>query len=345
MIGKRIKRMTKMNEFYVLLVILIVFFVVSAISPVFFSTYSIVSVLKTAIEPLIYAVGAYLVILSGGIDLTVAGIGAFSMFTATKIVYGMNYQGSAFLPYVLAIAFGAGLGMINGLLISRLKIQPMIATLGMNSIINGVMLFFIGSREISQVPIGIQTAGKTYVFTVYNANGVAAPLSTTIFIAIAVLLLVFLLLRYTMLGANIFAIGGNVESAMRSGINVQNTQFIVYVIAGMLYGLGGMVHTITYVNSNPMDLLGQEMITIAAVIIGGARITGGHGTLTGTMLGVLLIQLINNCLNTVGIPSYWQRFVVGMVLLIGTSLTSYQALKEKKKLHVEISAAPVTTKD
>lgn len=344
MIGNRIKRMTKMNEFYVLLVILIVFIVVCAISPVFFSAYSVVSILKTAIEPMIYAAGAYLVILSGGIDLTVAGIGAFSMFTATKIVYDMNYTGSAFLPYVLAIAFGAALGVINGLLISRLRIPPMIATLGMNSIINGVMLFFIGSREISRVPIGIQTAGKTYLLTVYNAKGVAAPLSTTVFITIAVFILMFLLLRYTMLGANIFAIGGNTESAMRSGINVQRTQFIVYVIAGTLYGLGGMVHTITYVNSNPMDLLGQEMITIAAVIIGGARITGGHGTLTGTALGVLLIQLINNCLNTVGIPSYWQRFVVGMVLLIGTSLTSYQALKEKKKLHVEISGTPIINK-
>jgi simple sugar transport system permease protein len=263
------------------------------------------------------------------------------MFTATKIVFNMNYEGSALLPYVLAIALGAALGSINGLLISRLKIQPMIATLGMNSIINGVMLFFIGSREISQVPVGIQTAGKTYVMTVYNANGVAAPLSTTIYIAIAVVFLVYFLLRYTMLGANIFAIGGNVESAMRAGINVRNTQFIVYVIAGTLYGLGGMVHTVTYVNSNPMDLLGQEMITIAAVIIGGARITGGHGTLTGTVLGVLLIQLINNCLNTIGIPSYWQRFVIGLVLLIGTSLTSYQALKEKKRLHVEISASPM----
>jgi simple sugar transport system permease protein len=337
--------MTKKNEFYVLIVILAIFFIVCIINPVFFSAYSIVSVLKTAIEPLIYAIAAYLVILSGGIDLTVAGIGAFSMFTATKIVYGMNYQGSAFLPYILAIAFGAALGSINGLLISRLRIPPMIATLGMNSIINGAMLFFIGSREISKVPIGIQTAGKTYVLSAYNANGVAAPLSTTIFIAIAVVFLVFLLLRYTMLGANIFAIGGNNDSALRSGINVKNTQFIVYVIAGMLYGLGGMVHTITYVNSNPMDLLGQEMITIAAVIIGGARITGGHGTLTGCVFGVVLIQLINNCLNTVGIPSYWQRLVVGLVLLIGTSLTSYQALKESKKLHVEISAAPVTIKE
>lgn len=342
MIGKKLSRIAKTNEFFVLLVILVVFFTVSAISPVFLSAYSLVSVIKTAIEPIIYAVGAYLVILSGGIDLTVAGIGAFSMFTATKIVFSMNYEGSALLPYLLAIGFGAALGMINGLLISRLKIQPMIATLGMNSIINGVMLFFIGSREISQVPIGIQTAGKTYVMTVYNANGVAAPLSTTIYITIAVVFVVYLLLRYTMLGANIFAIGGNVESAMRAGIDVKKTQFIVYVLAGMLYGLGGMVHTITYVNSNPMDLLGQEMITIAAVIIGGARITGGHGTLTGTVLGVLLIQLIDNCLNTVGIPSFWQRLVVGLVLLVGTSLTSYQALKEKRRLHVEISPAPIS---
>jgi simple sugar transport system permease protein len=340
MIRKRIKRMTSSNEFYILLVILVIFAVVCIINPVFFSAYSIVSVIKTAIEPLIYAVGAYLVIVSAGIDVSVAGIGAFSMFSATKIVYAMNYQGSALLPYVLAICFGACLGSINGLLISRLKIPPLIATLGTNSMINGIMLFFIGSREISKVPIGIQTAGKTYVLTAYNSNNVAAPLSTTIFIAIALVFVIFLFLRYTMLGRNIFNIGGDANSALRSGINVKNTQLVVYIIAGAIYGLGGMVHTITYVNSNPMDLIGQEMITIAAVIIGGARITGGHGTLTGCVFGVLLIQLINNCLNTVGIPTYWQRFVIGLVLVIGTSLTSYQALKESKKLHVEISDAP-----
>ncbi len=341
MIQKRIKKMASSNEFYILLVILVIFGAVCIINPVFFSAYSIVSVIKTAIEPLIYAVGAYLVIVSAGIDVSVAGIGAFSMFTATKIVYSMNYEGSALLPYVLAICFGAALGSINGLLISRLKIPPLIATLGTNSMINGIMLFFIGSREISRVPIGIQTAGKTYVLTAYNSNNVAAPLSTTIFVAIALVFVVFLFLRYTMLGRNIFNIGGDANAALRSGINVKNTQFVVYVIAGAIYGLGGMVHTITYVNSNPMDLIGQEMITIAAVIIGGARISGGHGTLTGCVFGVLLIQLINNCLNTVGIPTYWQRFVIGLVLVIGTSLTSYQALKEKRKLHVEISDAPV----
>ena len=340
MIGKRIKMMTKSNEFYIFLVIIAIFAIVCIISPVFFSGYSVVSVIKTCIEPLIYAIGAYLVIVSGGIDVSIAGIAAFSMYTSTKIIYGANYEGSAFLPYVIAIVLGAALGTINGLLISRLKITPMIATLGMNSIINGTMLFFIGSREISQVPPGILTAGRTYLFTVTNSNGVAAPLSTTIFISIALVIIVFLLLRYTMLGRNIFAIGGSVESAMRSGINVKNTQLIVYIMAGAIFGLGGMVHTVTYVNSNPMDLIGQEMITIAAVIIGGARISGGHGTLTGCVLGVLLIQLINNCLNTIGIPTYWQRFVVGMVLVIGTSLTAYQALKEKKKLHVEISDIP-----
>ena len=345
MIQKRIKKMATSNEFYILLVILVIFGVVCIINPVFFSAYSIVSVIKTAIEPLIYAVGAYLVIVSAGIDVSVAGIGAFSMFTATKIVYSMNYQGSALLPYVLAICFGAALGSINGLLISRLKIPSLIATLGTNSMINGIMLFFIGSREISKVPIGIQTAGKTYVLTAYNSNNVAAPLATTIFVAIALVFVVFLFLRYTMLGRNIFNIGGDANAALRSGINVKNTQFVVYVIAGAIYGLGGMVHTITYVNSNPMDLIGQEMITIAAVIIGGARITGGHGTLTGCVFGVLLIQLINNCLNTVGIPTYWQRFVIGLVLVIGTSLTSYQALKEKKKLHVEISDAPARTNE
>ena len=343
MFSKKLKKMTKTNEFYIFLVIIAIFAIVCIISPVFFSAYSVVSVLKTCIEPLIYAVGVYLVIMCGGIDVSIAGIGAFSMYTTTKILYTVKYEGSALLFYVMAMAIGACLGVINGLLISRLKITPMIATLGMNSVINGTMLFFIGSREISQVPQGILTAGRSYLFTVYNDNGVAAPLSTTVFITIGLVIVMFLVLRYTMFGRNIFAVGGSIDSALRSGINVKNTQLLVYTIAGAIYGLGGMVHTVTYVNSNPMDLIGQEMITIAAVIIGGSRITGGHGTLTGCVLGVLLVQLINNCLNTVGIPTYWQRFVIGMVLVIGTSLTAYQALKEKKKLHVEISEKPAAT--
>ena len=337
--SKKLKKLTSTNEFYIFLVIIAIFAVVCVINPVFFSAYSVVSVLKTCIEPLIYAIGAYLVIVSGGIDVSVAGIGAFSMFTTTKILYGAGYKGSVALAYLIAICLGACLGFINGILISRIKIPPMIATLGMNSVINGVMLFFIGSREISNVPAGILKAGRSYLFTVYNARGVAAPMSTTVFISIGLLIIMFVFLRYTMLGRNIFAIGGDKNSAMRSGINVENTQLVVYMIAGAIYGLGGMVHTVIYVNSNPMDLIGQEMITIAAVIIGGARITGGHGTLRGVVLGVILIQLLNNCLNTVGIPSYWQRFAVGMVLVIGTSLTAYQALREKRRLHVELAPA------
>ncbi len=336
--GQKIRNLTKKNEFYIFLVIIALYAVVCIINPVFFSAYSFISVLKTVIEPMVYAVGAFLVIASAGIDVSVAGIGAFSMYTTTKILFDINYQGSAFLAYVMAICFGAAWGLINGVLISRIKIPPMIATLGINSVINGVMLFFIGSREVSMVPKGILTAGRTYLLTVQNANGVSAPLSTTIFITAGLVIVMFILLRYTMLGRNIFAIGGDKVSAMRSGVNVENTQLIVYVIAGAIYGLGGMLHTVTYVNSNPMDLLGQEMLTIAAVIIGGARITGGHGSLTGCFLGVFLIQLINNCLNTVGIPTYWQRFVIGLVLIIGTSLTAYQSLREKKKLHVEIAA-------
>jgi len=337
MFRKKLSKMLHANEFYIALVIIVIFALVCIINPVFFSSYSIVSVLKTCIEPLIFAIGEFIIIVSGGIDISVAGIGAFSMFTTTKILYAASYQGNAVLAYAMAILFGAALGCINGLLVSRVKVAPMIATLGMNSVINGAMLFFIGSREISNVPKGILEAGRSYLFTTYNAKGIAAPMYMTVFIAIGLLIVMYFVLHRTILGRNIYSIGGDSISAERSGINVPNTQLVAYTMAGAIYGLGGMVHTVTYVNSNPMDLLGQEMLTIAAVIIGGARITGGHGSLTGCVIGVILVQLINNCLNTVGIPSYWQRFVVGMVLVIGTSLTAYQALREKRKLHVEIS--------
>lgn len=338
---KYLRKITGKNEFFVLLTVIVLVIIVSLINPSFASTASAVNIIRAAIEPAIFAVGTYVVIVSGGIDVSSAAIGMFSMFTATKILYTSNFEGGVWLAYLLAVCFGVVWGFINGVLVSKVKIPPLIATLATSGIANGTMLFFIGAREISDVPQGIYNAGYSYLFTVENEHGFTYPLPTTFLVIVGVLIVTFILMRYTLLGRNIFAIGGDVVSASRSGINVTRTQIFAYAYAGLISGLGGMVHTIMMVNSNPVDLTGNEMLTIAAVVIGGARITGGHGSLTGTMLGVLLVTVLSNSLILVGIPSFWQRFVTGMVIIIGTSITSYQALRAKKKLHVEIETAEV----
>ena len=333
---KFIKRLGKKNEFFVLLTVILIVIIVSLINPSFASFPSAVNIVRAAIEPAIFAIGTSIVIVSGGIDVSSASIGMFSMFTATKIMFDNNYEGGVWLGFLMAMVFGLVWGFVNGILVSKIKIPSLIATLATSGIANGILLFFIGSREISNVPPGILKAGYSYLFTVENQHGFKYPLPNMIWILIAVLAVSFVIMRYTMLGRNIFAIGGDKVSAARAGINVERTQIFAFTYAGMISGIGGMVHTVMMVNSNPVDLTGNEMLTIAAVVIGGARITGGHGSLTGTMLGVLLVTILSNVLILVGIPSFWQRFVTGLVIVIGTSITSYQALRAKRQLNVEI---------
>lgn len=334
---KKIRSLTKKNEFYVFISILLLCIIITIINPVFLTLSSMFDIIRSGIELGIFAVGAYIVIVSGGIDVSCAAVGTFAMFTTTKILYEIGYTGNVLLAYAMAIGFGLIIGLINGSLIAYLKIQPLIATLATSSMITGFMLFFIGAREISNVPEGIYKAGKSVIAIAQNEYGFQSPLPTTFFVLIIVLVITFVLMRYTMLGRGIYAIGGDIGSATRAGFNVKGIQMFLYSFVGVISALAGMVHTIMMINSNPVDLIGKEMIVIASVVIGGARITGGHGSLTGTMLGVTLVTIMNNSLILIGIPSYWQRFVMGMIILIGTGITSYQAKRVRRQLNVEIS--------
>lgn len=136
---------------------------------------------------------------------------------------------------------------------------------------------------------------------------------------------VHLILRHTMLGRGIFAIGGDQNAARIAGFNVIRLQFIVYIFSGVMAGIAGMIYCILCDSANPLNLMGSEMMIIAAVVVGGTRITGGHGSVSGTILGVILIALIQNNLIMLGVPTYWQTFVVGAVIVIGTSITSLKA--------------------
>jgi simple sugar transport system permease protein len=137
--------------------------------------------------------------------------------------------------------------------------------------------------------------------------------------------LTWFILKRTMLGRSIYAIGGSVESARRIGINVRRTQFFVYVYVGALAGLAGIIHASMSRMADPFSLVGQELSVIAAVVLGGARLIGGYGTLTGALLGVALIVLVQNSLIVIGIPSTWQSVAIGLLILIGTGLPAWQA--------------------
>ena len=337
----KLLRLTKQNEFYLLFTVIALIIAISAINPAFATLSSAVDILRSGIELAIFSIGMYLVIVSGGIDISCAGIGMFSMFTTTKILFTIQFTGHVFFFYVLSACFGLAWGFVNGTVVTRLKIHPMIATLGTNGLIMGILLFFIGSREISDVPPGIRLENKNFMFTVTNEYGISSSLPYTFLIFVGIAAVTFFIVKYTILGRNIYAIGGDETSAERTGINVKRTKLFVYCYAGVIFGLGGMVHTVMMANSNPVDLTGKEMLIIAAVVIGGARFTGGHGTIFGTLMGVLIITIINNSLILIGIPSFWQRFFTGVIIVLGASITAYQALRNSRRMNVEVSSLEV----
>ena len=204
-------------------------------------------------------------------------------------------------------------------------LPTLIVTLGTLSIFRGFMLTFIGQKQITTLPPGMREFARMMLIRGENADGSFYNLHGAFLVTVLVVVLTWFLLQRTMLGRQIYAIGGSVESARRIGINVRGVQFFIYVYVGVLAGLAGVIHASMARVANPFDLVGLELSVIAAVVLGGARLAGGHGTLTGTILGVALIVLVRNSLVVLGIPATWQSVTIGLLILLGTGLPAWQA--------------------
>lgn len=321
------RRVPLTNEFYVASTIVLLSIIIGSMNRVFFTLGNLIDLLRNSIVMGIFGVGVLMVIVSGGIDVSFTAIASFSMFATTKILNYYDFQGSVLVAFIIAGGIGLALGLVNATFISLFKLPTLIVTLGTASMFSGFMLTFIGAREISNLPQGMTSFSKMNLFEVTSGNGFVYGLPSAILILAALVVLVWLLLKYTMLGRGIYALGGDRAAAERIGFNIKVIQFFIYGFVGLISGVGGLVHTCLMRNSDPVDLMGTELIVIAAVVLGGARITGGHGTVLGTMLGLFLVTIITNSLILLGVPSYWQSAVVGMLILVGTGIAAYQSRK------------------
>lgn len=253
------------------------------------------------------------------------------MFTTTKILSELNFEGPIIIAFLLAGAIGLCLGLINAVFIAIFRLPTLIVTLGTLSMFSGFLLTFVGSRQISDLPAPLLQFSRTHIMQYTNENGMTVGLPIAVLITIGVILLVAFILKYTTIGRGIYALGGDTVSAERIGFSVTFLQFAIYSFVGFLSGIAGIIHTSMIRTSNPVDLLGMELIVIAAVVLGGTRISGGHGTVLGSLLGLILVITIQNSLILLGIPSYWQRFVIGALILIGTGVAAYQLQKSNAK--------------
>jgi len=288
------------NETLVFLVIVAFCLVATAVDPAFLSLPTLFDLLRNSIVTGIFAIGVLLVLISGGIDVSFTAIAAFSMYTTT-------------------------LGLINPVFVAGFRLPPLIVTLGTLSAFRGFLLTFVGSQLISNVPAGMRDFSRLTMLRGTTGEGYFYSLPWAFLALVLVVIGTWFLLNRTLLGRKIFAIGGSSESAHRIGIGVRGVQVFVYAYVGALSGLAGIIRASLARVANPFDLVGLELSVIAAVVLGGARLTGGYGTITGTLLGVALIVLVSNSLILLGIPSTWQSVVFGTLILLGTGLPAYQA--------------------
>ncbi len=210
-------------------------------------------------------------------------------------------------------------------MISRFNLPALIVTLGTSSVFKGVMQGALNSTQLAVIPPGMEAFGKSALFTAQNASsGLTSRMPVAALFLVGALVLAWLALRYTMYGRGLYAIGGNEVSAHRAGFSVKWIKFLLYVVVGMIASLAGLVRVCMMGQDHPTNMLGMEMMIIAGVVLGGTAITGGAGSLTGCMLGTILIVIVQNSMILLGIPTFWQGFAVGLLIIIGTGVSALQ---------------------
>ncbi|MBH0082578.1 MULTISPECIES: ABC transporter permease [unclassified Salinibacterium] len=330
--AKLVRKLTKSNEFYLLLVIIAVSIVIQLRSGQFFSANNLVDLANAMVVPGIFAVGAFMVLVAGGIDVSFPALASLSVYATTRVLVDAGYTGGVWLPFLMVIVVGAILGAFNGLFTSRFVVPVLIITLGTASVFSGVMQGVFKSVQIPNLPQGMSDFGRSTLFVATNPeSGLTSNMPVAFLILVAVVAVAFVVMRYTTFGRGLYAIGGDESAAARAGFKVRKIKFWLFVIVGIIASLAGLVRTSMMDQMHPTNLLGMELMVIAAVVLGGASITGGTGTLTGTMLGTLLIVIVQNSMILVGIPTFWQGFALGTLILVGTGISAVQLTRSRKR--------------
>ncbi len=326
----KIRKILKRNELYIAIVIVLIMLSIEIRSGQFFTPNNIVDLLSALIVPGLFAIGAFLVLVSGGIDVSFPALASLSLYATTKILVDINYTGGILLPLVMVLLFGGCLGAINGWLIGKYKLQPLIVTLGTASIFRGIMQGALNSVQLSVIPESMSSFGRAALFYAENqATGLTSRMPVAFLVLLLVIILVYALLNYTMFGRGIYAIGGNETSAIRAGFDVVKIKVLLYMLVGMIASIAGFIRVCMMSQMHPTNMIGMEMMIIAGVVLGGVAITGGAGTLLGCMLGTGLIVIVQNSLILLGIPTFWQSFFLGVLIIVGTGVTALRV----KKLH------------
>jgi ribose transport system permease protein len=292
-------------------------------TPYFLTTSNLTNVLRQSSITAILAVGQTLVIISAGIDLSVGAIAAFAASVAAVLMtQQIHIAGFTFGPVSfwigLPIALIAGIlcGMLNGFIINRGRIPDFIATLGSMTMLRGIALLITGGLPVPSHLTATELKGYLPEPMIWLGGGDILGFPIPGLVAILTAIAGALILRYTVLGRSIYAVGGNREASRVSGINIDRTKLAVYTICGLTAAIGGFVLAGRLNSANALMAEAENLNSIAAVVIGGTNLFGGEGGVTGSLIGALIMGVLANGLNLLNVSAFWQRVVQGAVIIL-----------------------------
>lgn len=290
-----------------LIALLVLIAVVSFLNPNFFMLDNLLNILRQTSVNAIIAVGMTLVILTAGIDLSVGSVLALCGAVAATMV-GLELPVSVVIP--AALALGAALGGISGVIIAKGKVQAFIATLVTMTLLRGATLVYTDGRPVST---GFSDAADSFAWL---GTGYLFGIPVPIWLMALVFIAAWYMLNHTRMGRYIYALGGNEAATRLSGINVDRVKIAVYALCGLLAALAGLIVTSRLSSAQPTAGTGYELDAIAAVVLGGTSLAGGKGRIMGTLIGALIIGFLNNALNLLDVSSYYQMIAKAVVILL-----------------------------
>ena len=327
------------RAFFALIAIIAVF---SFLSPYYFSVNNFLTMASHVAIYGILAVGMLLVILNGGIDLSVGStlglsgvIAGFLMQGVTFVSFGITLYPPVWVVVVLSCALGGAVGLINGVLIARFKVPAFVATLGVMYVARGAALLITNGLTYNDLA-GRPTLGNTGFNWLGFNHLLGIPIGVIVLAVVAAI--GSLVLNRTAFGRWLYASGGNERAAELSGVPVKPVQISVYVLSGVCAAVAGLILSSQLTSAGPTAGLSYELTAIAAVVIGGAALTGGRGNMRGTMLGAFVIGFLSDGLVIIGISSYWQTVFTGAVIVLAVLLNAVQYRRRPKRADRAVGA-------
>jgi simple sugar transport system permease protein len=320
-------------EFYLLLIIIGLGVLLTFLTDGFFTLENLFDILVSYSFLGIMAVGLMVVLISGGIDISFTATATVAQYIMATIIIKLG--GNWLIAFLLPILIGIGIGAINALLVYYLRVHSIIITIATLNLFYGVLIFVTRGKWIYNFPDWF--AEGFSLFEVETADGTIYSFSLSIIALLAVIALAALLMNRTSVGRQIYAMGSNMDAAGRMGFHLLRLHFFVYCFMGMLAGIAGVVQAQLVQTVAPNSIVGRELEVVAAVILGGASLAGGAGTVLGTVLGVTLIAVMQNGLALLGVSSYWHKVVIGLIILASVSITAYnQKLEERRHARIDV---------